>query len=96
MLNSLVLAAGLMNGKPAISDREGRSIHFSFYQRQVGIRLDRLKRPKRRGYVANSPDADDAKLSLSISPEPRFGKRAHRMAGRCMPEQSGSTLKRFA
>jgi len=70
VLNTLVLAAGMMNGKPAISDHEGRSIHFSFYQRQVGIRLDRLKRPKRRGYAANSPDADEAKLSLSILQSP--------------------------
>jgi hypothetical protein len=60
----------MMNGKPAISDHEARSIHFSFYQRQVGIRLDRLKRPKRRGYAANSPDADDAKLSVSILQSP--------------------------
>jgi hypothetical protein len=70
VLNTLVLAAGMMNGKPAISDREGRSIHFSVYQRQVGIRLDRLKRPKHRGYAANPPDADDAKLSLSILQSP--------------------------
>jgi hypothetical protein len=66
VLNTLVLAAGMMNGKVAIDDHEGRSIHFSFYRRQVGIRLDRLKRPKRGGYAANSPDANDAKLSLSI------------------------------
>ncbi len=70
VLNTLALAAGMMNGKPAISDHEGRSIHFSFYQRQVGIRLDRLKRPKRRAYAANSPDADEAKLSLSILQSP--------------------------
>jgi hypothetical protein len=70
VLNTLVLAAGMMNGKPAISDHQGRSMHFSFYQRQVGIRLDRLKRPKRRGYVANLQDADDAKLSLSILQRP--------------------------
>jgi hypothetical protein len=70
VLNTLVLAAAMMNGKPAISDHEARSIHFSFYQRQVGIRLDRLKRPKRRGYAANSPDADDAKLSVSILQSP--------------------------
>lgn len=66
VLNTLVLAAGMMNGKPAISDHEGRSIHFSFYQRQVGIRLNRLKRPTGRGYAANSPDADETTLSLSI------------------------------
>jgi len=70
VLNALVLAAGMMNGKPAISDHQGRSMHFSFYQRQVGIRLDRLKRPKQRGYAANSSDADDAKLSLSILQSP--------------------------
>jgi hypothetical protein len=70
VLNTLVLAAGMMNGKPAISDHEGRSIHFRFYQRKVGIRLDRLKRRKRWGYAANSPDADEAKLSLSILQSP--------------------------
>jgi len=70
VLNSMVLAAGMMNGKLAISDHEGRSIHFSFYQRRVGIRLDRLKRAKRRGYAVNSPDADEAKLSLSILESP--------------------------
>jgi hypothetical protein len=70
VLNTLILAAEMMNGKPAISDHEARSIHFSFYQRQVGVRLDRPKRPKHRGYVANSPDADDAKLSLSILQSP--------------------------
>jgi hypothetical protein len=70
VLNSLALATGMMNGKLAISDHEGRSIHFSFYQRQVGIRLDRLRRAKRRGHAANSPDADEAKLSLSILESP--------------------------
>jgi hypothetical protein len=78
VLNTLVLAAGMMNGKPAISDHEARSIHFSFYQRQVGIRLNRLKRPKRRGYAANSSDADDAKLSLSILQSP--GSEKERIA----------------
>jgi hypothetical protein len=70
LLNTLVLAAGMMNGKPAISDREGRSIHFSFYQRQVGIRLDRLKRPRHRGNAANSADANKVKLSLAILQSP--------------------------
>jgi len=70
VLNTLVLGAGTMNGKPAIGDHEARSIHFSFYQRQVGIRLDRLKRPRRRGYAANTPDVDEAKLSLSILHSP--------------------------
>lgn len=66
VLNTLVLAAGTMNSSAAISDREACSIHFSFYQRQVGIRLNRVKRPRHRGYAANSPDADETKLSLSI------------------------------
>jgi len=70
VLNSLVLGTRMMNGKLAISDHEGRSIHFSFYQRRVGIRLDRLRRAKRRGNTANSPDADEAKLSLSILESP--------------------------
>jgi hypothetical protein len=70
VLNSLALATGMMNGKLAISDHEGRSIHFSFYQRHVGIRLDRLRRAKRRGHAASSPEADEAKLSLSILESP--------------------------
>lgn len=70
VLNTLVLAAGIMNGRPSISDREGRSIHFSFYQQQVGIRVDRLKRPKHRGNAANSADADEVKLSLAILQSP--------------------------
>jgi hypothetical protein len=66
VLNTLVLAAGMMNGKPSISDHEGRNIHFSFHQRHVVIQLDRLKRARLRGHAANSADADEAKLSLSI------------------------------
>ncbi len=65
-LNTLVLTAGIMRGKPAIHDHEGRNISFSFYQRQVGIRLDRLRQPRRREQSASSVDADEAKLSLSI------------------------------
>jgi hypothetical protein len=70
VLNTLVLAAGMMNGKPSINDHEGRSIHLSFHQRHVAIQLDRLKRARRRGYAANSTDADEARLSLSILQSP--------------------------
>lgn len=66
VLNALVLAARMMNGKPSISDHEGRNIHFSFHQRHIAIRLDRLKRARHRGNGAHSTDADEAKLSLSI------------------------------
>jgi hypothetical protein len=66
VLNALILAAGMMNGKPSISEHEGRNIHFSFHQRHIAIHLDRLKRPRHRGNAANSTDADEAKLSLSI------------------------------
>jgi hypothetical protein len=66
VLNALVLAAGMMNGKPSISDHEGRNIHLTFHQRHIAIRLDRLKRARHRGSTANSTDADEAKLSLSI------------------------------
>jgi hypothetical protein len=66
VLNTLVLAAGMMNGKPSISDHEGRNIHFSFHQRHIAIQLDRLKHARRRGNAANSVDADETKLSLSI------------------------------
>lgn len=66
VLNTLVLAAGMINGKPSISDHEGRNIHFSFHQRHIAIHLDRLKRARHRGNAANSTDADEARLSLSI------------------------------
>jgi hypothetical protein len=66
VLNTLVLAAGMMNGKPSISDHEGRNIHFSFHQRHIANQLDRLKHARRRGNAANSVDADETKLSLSI------------------------------
>jgi len=69
-LNTVVLAAGLISGKPSINDQEGRSVSFSFYQRQVGIHLDRLKQPRRREPSANSKDANEAKLSLSILQSP--------------------------
>jgi len=69
-LNSVVLAAGMLSGKPSINDHEARNIHFSFYQQQVGIRLDRLKQPRHRGQPAGPVDADEAKLSLSILQSP--------------------------
>jgi hypothetical protein len=70
VLNTLVLAAGMMNGKPSISDHEGRNIHFSFHQRHIAIQLDRLKRARHRGNAANSAEADETKLSLSILQSP--------------------------
>jgi hypothetical protein len=70
VLNTLVLAVGMMNGKPSISDHEGRSIHLTVHQRHIAIHLDRLKRARGRGYAANSADADEAKLSLSILQSP--------------------------
>jgi hypothetical protein len=42
VLNTLVLAAGMMNGKPSISDHEGRNIQLTVHQRQIAIQLDRL------------------------------------------------------
>jgi hypothetical protein len=70
VLNTLVLAAGTMNGKPSISDHEGRSIHLSFHQRHVAIHVDRPKRTRGRVHAANSADADETKLSLSILMSP--------------------------
>ena len=70
VLNTLVLAAGMMNGRPSISDHEGRSIHLSFHQRHVAIHVDRAKRTRGRGHAANSADADETKLSLSILMSP--------------------------
>jgi hypothetical protein len=71
VLNTLVLAAGTMNGKASISDHEGRSIHLSFHQRDVAIHVDRPKRTRGRGgHAANLADADETKLSLSILMSP--------------------------
>jgi hypothetical protein len=66
VLNTLVLAAGMMNGKPSISDHEGGNIQLTVHQRHIAIQLDRLKQARRRGNAANSADADEARLSLSI------------------------------
>jgi hypothetical protein len=71
VLNTLVLAAATMSGKPSISDHEGRSIHLSFHQRDVAIHVDRSKRTRGRGgHAANLADADETKLSLSILMSP--------------------------
>jgi hypothetical protein len=66
VLNTLAAAAASLNGKFAVSDHEGWSIHFSFYQRQIRIVLDRLRRPRRRGHATNTTDLHETKLSLSI------------------------------
>ena len=70
VLNTLVLATGMMNGKSSISDHAGRNFQLTVHQRQIAIQLDRLKQPRRRGNTANSVDADEAKLSLSILQSP--------------------------
>jgi hypothetical protein len=70
VLNTLVLAAGMMNGKPSISDHEGRNIQLTVHRRHIAIQLDRLKQARRRGNAANSADADEARLSLSILRSP--------------------------
>jgi hypothetical protein len=69
---------GMMNGKSSISDHEGRSIHLTVHQRHIAIKLDRLKRARHRGNAANSADADETKLSLSILQSP--GSENIRMA----------------
>jgi hypothetical protein len=66
ILNTLFLATARMNGKPTISGRDARSIHLTFYQQHVGIRLDRPKRPSRRGYTEQGTGLNDTKLCLSI------------------------------
>jgi hypothetical protein len=78
VLNTLVVAAGMMNGKSSISDHEGRSIHLTVHQRHIAIKLDRLKRARDRGNAANLADADETKLSLSILQSP--GSENIRMA----------------
>jgi hypothetical protein len=78
VLNAVVLAVGMMSGKPSISDHEGRSIHLTVHQRHIAIRLDRLKRARHRGNAENSADADETKLSLSILQSP--GSENIRMA----------------
>jgi len=66
ILNTVLLAAARMNGRPTVS-RDARSIHLTFYQQHVGIRLARTKEHTRRGYGATKPDeSNDTKLSFSI------------------------------
>ncbi len=66
ILNTFFLATARMNGKPTISGREARSIHLTFYQQHVGIRLDRPKRPGRGGRTEQGAEPSDTKLCLSI------------------------------
>jgi hypothetical protein len=66
ILNTLFLATTEMNGQPTISGREARSIHLTFYQQHVGIRLDRPKRPGHRGRADQGADPSNTKLCLSI------------------------------
>jgi hypothetical protein len=67
ILNTLFSEAARMNGKPTIGGREARSIHVTFYQQHVGVRLDRAKQHSRRGSApAKPPKSNDSKLSLAI------------------------------
>jgi len=66
ILNTLLLATARMNGKPTISGREAHSIHLTFYQQHVGIRLDRPKRPGHRGRTDQGAEPSNTKLCLSI------------------------------
>jgi len=66
ILNTLFLATAKMTGKPTINGRDARSIHLTFYQQHVGIRLDRPRRPSRRGHTGQGTEPSDTKLCLSI------------------------------
>jgi hypothetical protein len=66
ILSTVFLAAARMNGKPTVSGREAHSIHVTFYQQHVGIRLDRPKRPSRRGYSEQNAEPNDTRLCFSI------------------------------
>jgi hypothetical protein len=66
ILNTLFMATAKMNGKPAMSGREARGIHVTFYQQHVGIRLDRPNQPARTSYSAQGKEPSDAKLCLAI------------------------------
>jgi|SRR5580704_1292781 hypothetical protein len=66
ILNTLFLATARMNGKPTISGRDARSIHLTFYQQHVGIRLDRPRRPSRPTHTEQGKEPTDTKLCLSI------------------------------
>src|SRR6266849_5304209 len=56
ILNTLFLATAKMTGKPTINGRDARSIHLTFYQQHVGIRLDRPRRPSRRGHTGQGTE----------------------------------------
>jgi hypothetical protein len=66
VLNALILAVGTMGGRPSINDHEGKSISLTIHQSHIALKVDRLKQARHRGTAANSADADEAKLSLSI------------------------------
>ena len=66
VLNTLILAVGMMGGRSSINDHEGRSIYLTLHQSHIALQLDRLKQGRHRGTASNSADADEAKLSLSI------------------------------
>lgn len=66
ILNALFIAVARTNGKPIVS-RDAHSIHLTFYQQHVGIRLGPAKEHIRRGYAATKAyDPKDTKLSFSI------------------------------
>jgi hypothetical protein len=66
ILNTVFLATARVNGKPTISGREAHSVHLTFYQQHVGIRLDRPKRPSRRSYSEQNSEPSDTRLCFSI------------------------------
>ena len=81
VLNTLVLAAGTINGKASISDHEGRNIHLSFHQRDVAIHVDRPKRTRGREETRQIWRMLMKQVVVIDSHEPSFGKHPHCMAG---------------
>jgi hypothetical protein len=67
ILNALFLAVTKMDGRPAISNYEPRSIQIIFFQQHVGITLERPARVRGTGQNATKrSDTNDTILSLSI------------------------------
>jgi len=66
ILNALFLATAKINGKPTISGRDARSVHLTFYQEHVGIRLDPPKLASRRTHLEQGTGGSNLQLCFSI------------------------------
>lgn len=93
ILNALFFAVARMNGKPVISGRDLSNLQVTFFQRHVGIRLDRIKQGRRGSSAAKPNASDDNKLSFSIL-ESCYGSGKERLSWQ--DDDSGKIEARIA